>query len=108
MKPEFAVIATGGKQYVVKPEGLLKVEKLEGSVGDNVVFSEVLLVAEGENAVVGKPTVASATVMAEIIKQGRAKKVTGVKFKPKKRQKVAFGHRQPFTEVLIKEIKFEK
>jgi len=105
MNATFAVIATGGKQYLIQPDMLVKVEKLDGKEGDVINMTDVLLVGEGENAVIGKPNVPGAMVITEIVKQGRAKKVTGVKFKAKKRVKVAFGHRQPFTELRIKEIK---
>jgi len=107
MNATFAVIATGGKQYLVQTDTLVKVEKLDGKEGDIVNITDVLLVGEGENAIIGKPNVPGAVVVMEIVKQGRAKKVTGVKFKAKKRIKVGFGHRQPFTELKIKEIKSE-
>jgi len=107
MNATFAVIATGGKQYLIKTDTLVKVEKLEGKAGDIVNITDVLLIGEGENAIIGKPYVQGAVVVMEIVNQGRAKKVTGVKFKAKKRVKVAFGHRQPFTELKIKEIKSE-
>lgn len=105
MKPNYAVIATGGKQCLVKIDETVKVEKLEKKEGESVEITDVLLVGDDEQALVGKPLVVGAIVVAEVVKQGRAKKVTGVKFKAKKRVKVAFGHRQMFTEVLIKDIK---
>jgi len=105
MNPNYAIIATGGKQCLAQVGELVKIEKLEVNVGDKVEITDVLLVGDDEQAVIGKPNVAGAIVIAEVIKQGRAKKVTGIRFKPKKRQKTAFGHRQPFTEILIKEIK---
>lgn len=105
MKPNYAVIATGGKQCLIKINETVKIEKLEKKLGETLEISEVLLVGDDEAAEVGKPMVTGAVVVAEVIKQGRAKKVTGVKFKPKKREKVAFGHRQPYTELLIKDIR---
>lgn len=104
MTPEFAVIATGGKQYLIKPEGLVKVEKIDGNVGDELKFEHVLLAGNGEDMILGQPFIQDAVVTGEIVKQGRAKKVTGVKFKAKKRVKVGFGHRQPFTEFKVKAI----
>jgi len=105
MSNNIAVIATGGKQYLVEPEKVIKIEKIEGNVGDSVNFSEVLVVSKNDQVSLGKPTVEGASVIGEILKQGRHKKVVGVRFKPKKRSKSAFGHRQMFTEVKIKEIK---
>lgn len=105
MNPNYAVIATGGKQCLVKINEIAKVEKLEKNVGDKVEFAEVLLVGDDENVEIGKPILTGAMVVAEVVKQGRAKKVVGVKFKPKKRVKTGFGHRQPYTEIKIVEIK---
>lgn len=105
MNPTYAIIATGGKQCLAQVGETVKIEKLAVSVGEKVEITDVLLVGDEEQAIVGKPLVAGAVVVAEALTQGRAKKVTGVRFKPKKRQKTAFGHRQLFTEILIKEIK---
>jgi large subunit ribosomal protein L21 len=104
MEQELAVIATGGKQYLVKPGEVVRIEKLSGDGDAPVSFSDVLLVVRGQNVQVGTPTVSGVTVRGSIVKQGRADKVVGVKFKPKKRQKMAFGHRQHFTEVKIDSI----
>lgn len=101
MGDTLAVIATGGKQYLVEPGSVVRVEKLLGKVGDAVTFRDILLVARGEEVSVGAPRVMGATVTGAIVAQGRARKVIGVKFKPKKRQRTAFGHRQRFTEVKI-------
>jgi large subunit ribosomal protein L21 len=105
MKPNYAIIATGGKQCLVKVNETVKIEKLEKNIGETVEITEVLLVGDDETAEIGKPMVVGAVVVAEVVKQGRAKKVTGVKFRAKKREKVGFGHRQTFTELLIKDIK---
>jgi len=105
MRPNYAIIATGGKQCLVKINETVKVEKLEKNEGEDVEIMDVLLVGDDEQVVIGKPLVAGAVVTAVVSKQGRAKKVTGVKFKAKKRVKVGFGHRQMFTELLIKDIK---
>lgn len=104
MHEPLAVIATGGKQYLVRPEDIVRIEKIGGNEGESVTFSEVLLVVGGEQVSVGQPTVAGAIVKASIVKHGRAKKVVGVKFKPKKRQKKTFGHRQHYTAVKIEQI----
>ncbi|MGC8872262.1 MAG: 50S ribosomal protein L21 [Caldimicrobium sp.] len=101
----FAVIKTGGKQYVVKPGDRLKVEKIEGNPGDIVEIKEVLLINTGENLKIGTPLIESALVTAEIIEQGKSPKIIVFKKKPKKGYKRKRGHRQLFTTIEIKEIK---
>lgn len=104
MTQEFAVIATGGKQYLVSPGDVVRVEKLDGDVGASISFPDVLLTVKGEAVSVGQPTVSGAHVQATIVKHGRADKVVGVRFKPKKRQHTAFGHRQHYTDVKIEAV----
>jgi len=102
----FAVIKTGGKQYKVKEGEILKIEKVAGAAGDKIDF-EVLLLAdeEGKDVKVGKPLVAGAKVGAEILEQGRARKVNIIKYKPKVRYRRKAGHRQMYTKVKIASIK---
>jgi large subunit ribosomal protein L21 len=99
-----AVIKTGGKQYLVKKGDKIKVEKLEGEAGSKIEFGEVLFLGDEKEMKVGTPFVSGAKVEAKILKQTKAKKVTGIKHKPKKRYKVKFGHRQEITEVEITKI----
>ncbi len=99
-----AIIRTGGKQYGVKEKDRLKIEKIDGTVGDSVTFSEVLFVGDEAAARVGMPVIDGVSVLAKILEQGRSEKVTGIKHKPKKRYKVKFGHRQPYTLVEIEKI----
>lgn len=99
---KFAIIRTGGKQYLVKENDKIRVEKLFGVSGDAVDL-ETLLVADGDKVEIGEPTVAK-KVAGKILKQGRADKVTGVKYKRKTRYRKKFGHRQHFTEVQIEKI----
>jgi len=101
----FAVVKTGGKQYVVKPGDRLKVEKIEGKPGDLVELKEVLLVNQEGDLKVGEPLLDSASVTAEIVEQGRAPKIIVFKKRPKKGYKRKKGHRQYFTTLEIKEIK---
>ena len=96
-----AVIKTGGKQYLVKKGDKVKIEKIEGKEESAVKFSEVLFVGDDKAVKVGNPLVKGAVVEGKILKQGKAKKVWGIKHKPKKRYKVKFGHRQWLTEVEI-------
>jgi len=99
-----AVIKTGGKQYLVKPGDKLKVEKIDQKEGETVVFSDVLLVEKDEKVENGTPTLKT-KVEAKIVKHGKGDKVIIFKYKPKKRYKRKIGHRQPFTEIEITEIK---
>ncbi|MGL5041552.1 MAG: 50S ribosomal protein L21 [Culicoidibacterales bacterium] len=99
----FAVIETGGKQYKVAEGDVIYVEKLEAEAGDTVTFNEVLLVG-GEKVAVGSPYVKGAKVVASVDKQGKAKKITVFKYKPKKNQYRKLGHRQPYTKLTIEAI----
>lgn len=100
-----AIIKTGGKQYIVKPGDKLKVEKLEQEEGQEVVFSDVLLVEKNKKLDIGSPVVKDAKVTAKVLSHGKADKVIVFKYKPKKRYSRKIGHRQPFTEIEIIEIK---
>jgi large subunit ribosomal protein L21 len=96
----YAVIKTGGKQYRVSEGGHLRVEKLPGNVGDKLEFPEVLLLG-GDKLKVGAPFVSGAKVTAEIVAQGRDRKVIIFKIRRRKRYRRRAGHRQPFTELKI-------
>jgi large subunit ribosomal protein L21 len=100
----FAVIKTGGKQYVVKEGDVVAVEKLEGEVGGSLSF-ETLLVSDesGAKLSIGTPALSS-LVQGSIVAHGRAKKVSVVKYKPKVRYRKRVGHRQAFTKVKIEKI----
>jgi large subunit ribosomal protein L21 len=103
----FAVIQTGGKQYLVQEGQTLKVERISGEKGQSISFDKVLLIAneDGTGVKLGKPTVAGATVQAEVLEQARAKKVLVIKYKRKVRYSKKQGHRQYFTKVKIVAIK---
>ena len=100
----FAVIKTGGKQYLIKPDQKIKIEKIDGEEGDKVAFKDILLIFENDKIKIGKPLLSDSIVETEILKQGKGKKKIVFKYKPKKRQRKKKGHRQPFTEILIKSI----
>ena len=100
----YAIIRTGGKQYHVAAGDTLRVEKLQGEVGDTVEISDVLLVADGEDVKIGQPVVDGAKVVAKIAEQGKDKKVIVFKKKRRKGYKVKRGHRQPYTALTIEEI----
>ena len=99
----YAIIQTGGKQIKVEEGQTVYVEKLTAEAGETVTFDNVLFVG-GENVKVGRPTVEGATVTGKVEKQGRAKKITVFKYKPKKNQHKKQGHRQPYTKVVIEKI----
>lgn len=101
----FAVIETGGKQYRVAPGDLLRVEKLEDREGDLIEVQKVLAIGEGENINVEKPALEKARVMAEVISHGKSDKVLVFKMKRRKNYRRKRGHRQPYTQLKIKEIK---
>ena len=100
----FAVVQTGGKQYTVSENDVIRVEKLEANVGDKLNL-EVLLVSDGENTVVGTPVVKNAVVEAEVLSCGKDDKIVVFKYKPKKNERTKQGHRQPYTELKILSIK---
>ena len=103
MAKEFAIIETGGKQYMVAEGDTVKVEKLSDThkVGDSVVFEKVLLVDNGSDTSIGDPYLKSAKVSAEVTKIARHKKVIVIKYKAKSNYFKKRGHRQPFMEVKI-------
>jgi len=100
----YAVVKTGGKQYRVSKDDILKVERLAGDAGDTITLEEVLMLGEGKDVTVGAPTVAGAAVAAEILEQSRAKKI--IIFKKRRRQNYRrkAGHRQLQTVLKITDI----
>lgn len=100
----YAVIKTGGKQYQVAIGDKLKIELIPADIGSTVTFSEVLLVADGEDIKIGAPVIANAQVTAEVIATGRHKKIRIFKMNRRKHFRKNQGHRQDYTEVEIKAI----
>jgi large subunit ribosomal protein L21 len=96
-----AIIETGGKQYLVEPGKRINIEKIEKKEGEEVEFSKVLLVEKDGELKIGNPYVEGVKVVGKIIKQGKQKKITILKYKRKTRYKVKRGRRQPFTRVEI-------
>ncbi len=104
MSQTFAIIKTGGKQYKIAEGQKIKLEKLDAAEGGELVFDDVLMIANGTNLNIGTPKVEGAKVSAKVLKNGRARKVIVFKYRPKKRYKKKAGHRQHFTEVEITKI----
>ena len=101
----YAIIKTGGKQYKVSEGDTIRVEKLDAKAGDEVNFSEVMLVVDGDDIKIGKPLIEGAQVSAEVKAQDRDDKVKVIKFKRRKGYHRTIGHRQAYTELAIKSIK---
>ena len=99
----FAVIKTGGKQYRVAADDVIEIGKIEGKPGEIVQLGEVLVVG-GEATTLGLPTVAGASVAAEVLEQGRGPKIISFKKRRRKNSRRKRGHRQEFTLLRITEI----
>ena len=99
----FAVIKTGGKQYRVAAEDVLQIDKVKGDPGEIIQFGEVLLLG-GDEVKLGLPTVAGASVAAEVLEQGRGPKIIAFKKRRRKNSRRKRGHRQEFTLVRVTEI----
>ena len=100
----FAVLNTGGKQYKVSQGDLIKVEKLENDVGDEVTLGQVLMVGQGEDVEVGSPYVSNCEVTGEVVEQGKGAKIIVFKKKRRKGYRRKNGHRQRFTQLKITKI----
>jgi len=100
----YAVIKTGGKQYRVNQDDKLKIEKIAGDVGANVVLDQILTVVDGDNVTIGSPIVRGASVTATVVSHGRHDKVTIFKMRRRKHYRKSQGHRQSFTEIQIDKI----
>lgn len=100
----YAIVETGGKQFRVREGHLVRVERLEGEVGDRITFDQVLLVADSSERHLGAPVVEGAQVSGTIEEQGKDDKVTVFKFKRRKMYRRKRGHRQKFSAVRIDSI----
>ena len=99
-----AVIKTGGKQYIVSPGTKIKIEKIKKKEGSEITFNEVLLLEKQKQIEIGTPLVKGAKVIGKVLSQGKGKKIIIFKYRAKTRYRKKAGHRQPFTEIEIKEI----
>ena len=100
----FAVIRTGGKQYLVSPGDKIKIEKLNKKEGEEVNFEDVLLLEKNNKVEIGTPGIKGAKVIGKVLEQGKGRKIIVFKYKPKKHYKKKQGHRQLYTEVKILKI----
>ena len=104
----YAVFKTGGKQYRATQGQKVKLEKINATSGDKVLFTEVLMVGEGSDVEIGTPFLTNASVEAKVLEEGKDKKIEVIKFKRRKNYKRTFGHRQCYTLVEITGIKVKK
>ena len=100
----YAIIETGGKQYKVEAGDVIYIEKLGAEEASEYTFDKVIAVGTDDGITDGAPYVAGASVSAKIVKNGKAKKITVMTYKPKKNSKRKMGHRQPYTKVEISAI----
>ncbi len=100
----YAIVKTGGKQVKVAPGETVKVEKIEGNVGEKIELSQVLLVKKDDELKVGNPFVEGATVKCEIVEQGKGDKIIVYKYKRRKSYHKKRGHRQLYTALKVEEI----
>jgi len=101
----YAVIQTGGKQYRVAPGDTIRIERVAGEVGEQVKFGKVLAVLNEDKKILAGTDASGASVTGKIVEQGRAKKLTVLKFKKTNQYKIQRGHRQNYTAVQVAEIK---
>ena len=97
----FAVFESGGKQHRVAQGEVVRLERVGGEPGDRVVFDRVLMIADGDDVAVGNPLIEGGQVAGEVVEQGKARKITVIKFKRRKNYLRKKGHRQPYTDVRI-------
>ena len=97
----YAIIESGGKQYLVAQGEKIQIEKVEGNAGDAITFDKVLLTATDKTCEIGKPYLSGKTISGTITKQGRGDKVHVLKYKAKSKYRRKIGHRQAYTEVQI-------
>ena len=105
---DYAIVQTGGKQYRVQQGDTVRVESVSGDQGDTVELTDVLMVSLDGKVSLGTPTVPGAKVSAEVVDQGRGKKIIVFKYKAKTRYRRKNGHRQPYSELKITGIKIDK
>jgi large subunit ribosomal protein L21 len=97
----YAIIESGGKQYKVAVGDTIYVEKIDQATGESVVFDNVLAVSKEDQLTIGSPFVQGAKVKADVVKQGKGKKIIVYKYKPKKSYHKKQGHRQPYTQLTV-------
>lgn len=100
----YAVVKTGGKEYRISPGDLIRVDKLEGKVGDQVTMKDILMVSHEDQVQVGNPLLSNAVITGEIVQQVKGRKVLIYKMKRRKNYRRTKGHRQTYTYIRVNEI----
>lgn len=100
----YAVVKTGGKEYQISKGDIIRVEKLEGKVGDQVTLKDVLMVSQEGQVHIGSPQFKNSVVIGEIVQQIKGKKVLTYKMKKRKNYRRFKGHRQPYTYLKVNDI----
>ena len=100
----YVIIETGGKQYKVAKDDEIFVEKLAAEADETVTIDKVLAYSDGKKLKIGTPYLSDVTVTAKVVKNGKAKKITVMTYKPKKNEKRKMGHRQPYTKLVMTDI----
>jgi len=100
----YAIVHTGGRQFRMEQDATVRIPKLEAEIGQTLELDRVLMIQGKSGTTVGTPTVDGAKVVAEVLEQGREKKIIVFKKRRRKRYQRKAGHRQPFTTVRVKEI----
>jgi large subunit ribosomal protein L21 len=103
----FAIVRTGGKQFRITENTRIRVPKLDTPIGQDVVFDEVLMVSSEGKTHVGRPKVKGASVIAQVLEHGREDKIVVFTMKRRKNERRKAGHREDYTDVLIRKIQFE-
>ncbi len=100
----YAIVETGGKQYRVAEKAIIDVEKLDAPVGEQVTLDRVLLLSGDDGVTVGKPLVEGAKVVCKVLGQDKLRKILVFRYKAKKNERKRFGHRQPYSRLLVEKI----
>ena len=100
----YAIVEIGGEQHRVSEGDLIKVEKLNGEVGQRIEFKDVLLLCRQGEVTIGRPNIEQAKVIAEVVRHGKGKKIIVFTYRRRKDSKRKLGHRQGFTELRILQI----
>ncbi|MGD8981920.1 MAG: 50S ribosomal protein L21 [Desulfobacterales bacterium] len=100
----YAIVKTGGKQYKIHEGDIIRIEKIDGNIGNPISFDQVLMFSDGENTSIGQPILDNVTVKGHIVEQGKGKKIIVFKYKRRKRYRRKQGHRQQFTAIKIDQI----
>ena len=104
MSNSYAIVSTGGKQYRVRAGQVINTELLHSEKGKEVEMTQVLLISDGEEMIIGNPQIEGAKVIATCLDEGKSHKITVLRYKNKVRSRRKTGHRQPYTRLLIKQI----